>query len=51
MDTAVTKAWDQQILGRLQQNSKAAAVAAGRVGRALAMRSYPKSQVSFRRPS
>ena len=51
MDKAVAKAWDQHILGRLQQNSEAAAVAAGRVGRALAMRGHPKSQVSVVRAS
>lgn len=51
MDEAVAEAWDEQILGRLQQNSKAAAVAAGRLGRALAMRGHPKSQVDFQRLS
>ena len=51
MDEAVTKAWDQQIVGCLHQNSKIAAVAAGRLGRALAMRGHPKSQVGFQRLS
>ncbi len=45
MDEAVDVAWGQGVLPRLKQGNRAAAMAAGKLGRALAMRAHPKSQV------
>ena len=45
MDEAVDAAWGQGVLPRLKQGNRAAAIAAGKLGRALAMRAHSKSQV------
>ena len=47
MDGAVDVARGQGILPSLKEGNKAAARAAGKLGRALAMRGHPSSQVRF----
>ena len=47
VDEAVSAAWGQGVLPALQQGSRAASRAAGQLGRALAMRAHPKTQVSL----
>jgi len=46
VDETLKAAWPHGVLPRLQQGDRAAANAAGKMGRALAMRAHPKSQVS-----